>query len=310
MRIFIVLCLAALPLLSQGQQSKQLTDSTDIKLLQTYEDSLEIWSYMVLHDSIQSYRFGANKRLITTFVQALKINNSFQYGFEKLKHVSILYPPDSSFRIITWQLYVTPSDYRYYGTIQMNSEKLVMHGLSDRSFEIVDAERKKLSARKWYGALYYNIKQVDAPFGKYYVLFGYDANSFFNRRKVMDVLSFEEGQPQFGAPVFVKDSPMPNMSETKHRVILEYTAEASIGLNYSDEYGLVIYDHLIPVGGSYKGQGMTFVPDGSYVGYKLGEDGNWHHIDKVFNDFQETAPRPAPVLENRKDGLFGPKGKN
>jgi hypothetical protein len=50
--------------------------------------------------------------------------------------MSILSPPDSSFRIFTWQLFVNDSTYRHYGAIQMNQKELKLFALRDKSFEM------------------------------------------------------------------------------------------------------------------------------------------------------------------------------
>ena len=90
------------------------------------------------------------------------------------------------------------------------------------------------------------------------------------------------------------------------RFMLTYSAEASIRLNYDDEYQLILFDNLIPISGASKGQGTVYVPDGSYRGFKLQPDGTWLQVEKVFSDFQEKAPFPEPI--NREDRV-GPKGK-
>ncbi|MEY3369157.1 MAG: hypothetical protein RI973_2312, partial [Bacteroidota bacterium] len=90
-------------------------------MLEEYEDSLGYFGFLVINDSASENRFASCKLLIKTLVKALQVENSFHYPFEQLQTVSILYPPDSTFRIFTWQLYVDENDYRYYGAIQMNS---------------------------------------------------------------------------------------------------------------------------------------------------------------------------------------------
>ena len=291
----------------------QVTDKTitdeNLEELKTYEDSLHILSYHVLKDKEDEERFYACQELIKTFVQALKIENSFHYPFDSIRHVSIQYPADSSFRIITWQLYVNANDYKYYGTIQMNSKKLKLFPLSDRSAMLEFPERKTLDGRNWYGALYYNVKQIDTPTGSYYTLFGFDNFMMMTRRKIIDVLHFNEaGKPVFGAPIFVNVNKTTREEKNKSRIIIEYSAEGSVSSNYSDDYEMIIFDNLIQIAGG-QGQGMMSVSDGSYHGYKF--DGNrWVYVDKVFHDYQEEAPREQPLFDNRKDGLFGPKGKN
>lgn len=273
--------------------------AADYAQLQEMEDTIALLAYAVVNDSLEEHRFGACREMIPRLVKALKAEHSFQYPFEQLKSVSILYPPDSTFRIFTWQLYVGKDEYRYYGAVQLNAKELQLFPLLDRSFQVESPEHDVLPPDEWYGAVYYNLRQADGPNGAYYLLFGFDGNEFFRKRKLIDVLTFSNGKPQFGAPVFVHG---PN--RVKHRVLREYSAEVSTKLNYDDILGAIVFDHLVPQNGPY-GEGMTYYPDGSYEGYRFEEDGRWHHVEKMFHEVSDEAPMPAPVLNNRSKNIFG-----
>jgi hypothetical protein len=109
-------------------------------------------------------------------------------------------------------------------------------------------------------------------------------------------LSFDAaGKPVFGAPVFDK----PDVPQKESRLFFEYSAEASVRVNWDEQYQMVLFDHLIPWPSPF-GRGVSFVPDGSYDGLRL-EKGRWKFIEKVFNDAQDEAPRPEPVLDNRQE---------
>jgi hypothetical protein len=154
--------------------------------------------------------------------------------------------------------------------------------------------------------VYYNLRQVNAPQGRYYLLFGFDGYSFFRKRKVVDVLVFDPaGKPQFGAPVFLNEAD-PDQPRRKNRLIVEYSAASSIRLNWDPALDLIVFDHLQPIAGPH-GEGLVNVPDGSYQGYQL-RKGYWYYVPKVFEQVQEDAPRPFPVLEDRKKDLFGKEG--
>ncbi len=277
-----------------------------IQMLQGLEDTLGVLGYAIVNDSIEAERFAACRVFITTLVRALKIENSFKYPFEQLRSVSILTPPDSSFRLFTWQLFVNDSTYRYYGTIQMNERNLKLYPLIDRSFELDHFPvHEQMTADRWYGALYYNLRQFDTRQGHKYLLFGYDAFEFFEKRKLLDVLSFDkEGVPVFGAPVFEQEDALP-----KYRVHVQYSADAIVKMNWDEQYKMVLFDHLIPLASPF-GRGTTSVPDGSYDGYKF-EKGRWKYVDKVFDDKQKDVPFPEPILDGRKEkDILGKKKKN
>ncbi len=302
LKLFAFFCFFALSIAGVNAQPKHKPadklGAESIQKLNSIEDTLAILAYAVVNDSIEQERFAACKVLITTLVRALKTENSFKYPFSRLKSLSILAPPDSSFRIFTWQLFVNDSTYRYYGSIQVNQKELKLFPLIDRSFDMdVPPAYEQLANDNWYGALYYNIRQFDSKEGRKYLLMGFDAYSFFDRRKVVEVLSFDEkGSPVFGAPVFYRDKPKPGLKE--HRLIFEYSADASVRVNWDEQYKMILFDHLIPFPSPY-GRGMTQVPDGSYDGLQF-EKGHWKFIDKVFNDKQDAPPFPEPILDSRK----------
>ncbi len=280
----------------------------DLPILKEYEDTLGLCGFLVVNDSLPENRFATCKKLITTLVQALKVKNSFNYPFERLRTVSILYPPDSTFRIFTWQLYVDVDDYRYYGAIQMNTSELKLYPLIDRSAGVEDLEQDVLMPDKWYGALYYNLYQFDSPHGRKYLLFGFDGYSLFNKRKLIDVLYFADGEPQFGAPVFVQPDKETGEEIFRRRIMKEYAADASFKMNYDETWGLIIFDHLTEMGSRY-GQGLAMVPDGTYEGYKL-EKGRWHWVESVWNQEMDEAPRPEPILDSRgRKDVFGKEKK-
>lgn len=303
--VLVIFCLA-LGTATFAQKSSEPSKES-LEAMKSWEDTLALLSYAIINDSLAEYRFAACRKMIPSLVQALKTQNSFHYPFERLQSVSIQYPQDSSFRIFTWQLYVDKDEYRYYGAIQMNNSELKLFPLIDRSFNIANVEQAELSADNWYGSVYYKILESESPSGKYYLLFGFDGYEFFNKRKIVEVLHFQDDKPAFGAPVFVQQEPgKPIM--TKNRLMLEYSAAASVRLNYDEAMEILIFDHLIPAQGQY-GEGMTMIPDGSYEGY-IFEKGVWVYKSKIFDQISDEAPRPYPLLDSREKDIFGKKGKN
>lgn len=284
---------------SKEPRAGELTPQA-VERLHAAEDTLALLAYAVVNDSVEQVRFAACRTLITALVRALKTENSFRYRFDRLQSVSILAPPDSSFRIFTWQLFVNDSTYRYYGAVQMNRPNLVLHALKDRSRDVGDeAVFQQFTPDNWYGALYYSLRPFDTKTGRQYLLMGFNGLEFFNKRKVVEVLSFDAatGKPVFGAPVFVREKPL---SMPEQRLVFEYSAEAGVRVNWDEQYQMVLFDHLIQIPIAY-GRGFTAVPDGSYDGLKLEKDGHWKFVNKVFNDVMTEEFRPEPVLDKKQD---------
>ncbi len=300
MRFFVLLFFVLSSAQAQAQSRAGAIAAEDLAYLQQMEDSVGLLGHAAINDSLAENRFLACREMIPRLVKALKRPNSFSYPFEQLQSVSIQYPADSSFRVFTWQLTVSPGEYRFYGAIQLNTSDLQLFPLVDRSFEIEeeDASQAELTADKWYGALYYNIRQVEVAEQPYYLLFGFDGNTGIERRKLVEVLTFKDGKPAFGAPVFTDTT-----GTTHHRLMIEYLADASVSLNYDEVEQKIVFDHLMPIQNPY-GDGMVGVPDGTYEAYEL-RDGRWHHISKLPTQILDEAPRPEGVLDTRSKSLFG-----
>jgi len=291
---------------AQDQKAQPLDDNIR-KEIKTIEDTLAILGFLMVNDSIPEHRFGACKKFIPQFVKALKNKNSFSYNFDRLKTISIMYPADSSFRIFTWQLYVDKDTYHQYGAIQMNSSDLKLFRLLDRPSNPNLVENQVLTPDQWHGAVYYKIHQFETPEGNQYLLFGLDGNSFFTKKKILDVLSFKEDKPFFGSPVFEKNIESEPPS-TRSRIVLQYSAETTIGLNYDEHLEMIIFDHLIQQPSPFPNEEFTWLPDGSYEGYEL-KNGKWVYVEKIFNHSYERGkfPVPEPVLgkEKKKKDIFG-----
>lgn len=242
--------------------------------LMQYDDSLQTLAHGVFSAEKPEERFVACEHFIKSLVRALQVENSFYYPFESFESISIKYPADSTFRIFTWQLEVKPGEYRYYGAIQLNQPSLKLFPLIDRSFNY-SAEAQEISKpSEWYGGVYYNLLSFSNGTHKYYLLFGYDMYTQMDRRKFIDVLTFDDDhQPVFGAPIFSRAD-----GSTLNRFVMTFPQEASVKLNLEKEKGLIVFDHLIedPRGGLAK------VPDGSFDAFRL-RQGKLEWVEKVFN---------------------------
>jgi hypothetical protein len=218
-----------------------------------------------------------------------------------------LQPEDKAFRIFTWQLYVDKENYKYQGFIQTKEGNVFP--LTDGSDEMRTVEFMTLRHTDWYGALYYNLKAFKHEGKDAYVLFGYDAYSFYNRRKVLDVLYFDgNGKPRFGKSVLQMKDGRGQIRKVK-RFVMEYASSVNVTLNYSDEQEMILYDHLI-YGSPIPGGGPSSVPDGSYCGLKLERSGLWTFVDKVHKDDPKNVLVNATSYEDAmRDGHAQKKSK-
>jgi len=270
--------------------------SPQMDSLRKLERELAALSFRIVNDSAQESRADACFKFIPRLVEALKVKGSFDYPFDSLETISIIKPPDNSFRIFTWQLRWGNGLFRHFGAIQMNTPgKLLLHPLFDYSDSLDNPVNHVLDADRWYGALYYNIYPFKVKGKTYYILFGFDQNDLWSNKKLLDVLHFENGKPVFGAPVFeFKDST--GRKTVLSRFIIEFKKDASTTLNYSDSDKMIVYDHLMPPEARLSDLKFTFIPDGTYEGFRL-KKGKWQHVEKIktmnINEF-DKPPVPVP----------------
>jgi hypothetical protein len=288
--------------LSFSSNAQQISSADSIKL-QAKEDSLKILAKNLIVDSTIADRMRSDSLFIRTLVRALEIKNSFYYSFDSVIGVSKLYAPDTSFRIFTWSLSLDDEGYYYRqrGAIQLpttdGSLKLIpLRDYSEFTAKPMDSVRNK---DNWIGAVYYNMVKTEYKGKNYYTLFGYDNNSAMSNKKWIEVLTFnDKKEPMFGGPYFTfnRDSiPRP----TQDRFSIEYKKDASTLVNYIDDLGVILVDHLISETNQPDDK-WTYVPDGDNEGFKW-INGKWVHISKVFNQKLKDGQFPVdnPIYDQQ-----------
>jgi hypothetical protein len=302
-RLLLIFLLSVPPLLA-GAQSGSLS-AADREELRAAERRMQALLERVHTDSTEADRFLAARDLIRTLVEALDRPNSFNYAFPELDGLSIQYPEDRSFRIFSWELYVDRETYRHYGAIQLNEQDLKLIPLVDRGDDWVGNPENEINkADRWLGYTVYGIREAGVYRGQpYYFLLGYDSYSAYRRRKILDVLRFDEsGTPVFGLPVFETYTDNDLLLADRARIIMPYGAEANVTLRFDPELEGVVYENLILVQGSY-GEGPIHVPDGSYHLLESDERGIWREREQLFEHTYEEAPRFVPKDEAGRDLL-------
>ena len=242
---------------------------------------------------IQSYdeeeRLTSGKNFIRTLVRAIKVQGSYYYPFDSLKTVSILHAPDDMFRIMTWNLGTNEEEFHYYGLIQMNPDKIKKikdttnlrpyYPLIDRSSRINNPYDTITSADFWWGSTYYQMALNKASKTKFYTLIGWDGNTSRSNKKVVDVLTFQNNLPVFGAPIFdVKGKKL------LKRMIWEFSNFATMTLRYEEKKNHLIYENIVPPKPSNVGMYETYLPDGSYD-FMAWKNGKWQ-ITGELKDFK------------------------
>ncbi len=265
--------------------------------LEEHESTLAELSVQLVNDSLLENRKAAFANLMTEFEAAFKLDSAYSFPFDSVVGVSRLYAPDSTFRMLTWQLFENKETYTYSGCIVFPDGRFVK--LTDASPMFMNPKQQEGKPELWFGALYYNMTKAQHGDKTYYLLFGFDGHSYFNKQKLIEAMHIaEDGTISFGAPIFKYTRGKKEKKRTfvESRFILNYSAEVSISLNWSDLYEVILFDHLILAGGSY-GQGPAYVTDGSYEAFQITGEGLFF-IEKYFNQISLEPPMDPDAKPN------------
>jgi len=247
--------------------------------LNKMEQSLSVYAHNILNADDVEDRLRADSFFTRNLVQALKLPYSFHHPFDSLKTISRIYAPDSSFRIITWQLMKDFSYYRYKGAIQLNTKdgslKLIpLYDGTDFTDNPVDSVR---SNQNWIGAVYYNIILKKYNNKNYYTLLGYDENDARSTKKWIEVLTFDQQRrPVFGGRYFSYPNDPIKPAQPAYRFCLEFKKDANAKMNYDPELDLIIFAKLVSETGEISKK-HTLVPYGTIESFQW-QMGKWVYI--------------------------------
>ena len=88
------------------------------------------------------------------------------------------------------------------------------------------------------------------------------------------------------------------MKDTLTRFFIEYKYNASTVLNYDPQLEMIVFDHVTPPTDKAKGATFTYIPDGTYEGFKWAND-RWNWVEKIFTyaiNENDNPPIPAPLF--------------
>ena len=308
---FFILFVGCLFVFATNAQKKAAPQA---QILVQLEENMRNYAMDIVNAPEAADRAIADSFFTKALVQALKVPYSFSYPFDSLKTISRLYAPDSSFRIITWQIMKDFTYYRQKGAIQYRtadgSLKLIpLYDNSPFTDNPIDSVRTN---EQWIGAVYYNIVLKTYNNKNYYTLFGYDENDARSTKKWMEVLTFDaNNKPLFGGRYFNYPNDETKPPQPAYRFCIEFKKEANARLNYDAELDIVTFARLISENGEPSNR-HTLVPVGSFEGFRW-VSGKWVYVPIIkeadprsnINPTQQGAERggnkPLPIPKKGKE---------
>lgn len=285
-KILLIIFLA--PLFVNAQDSSLKIAPVDSSL----KSPLQILIHSIQRGANDSVRIASNTIFKNYLDSVLRNPSSFSARFDSIKNVSIITDPQNKFRIYTWTVPRFDGDhYDYFGFIQIpeaSGNTIQLIPLMDSTNSIQKPESEKLSAAKWYGAVYYSLVEKSWEEDLLHSAW-MERNECNHNSKVAEVLILEKNIPRFGYPLFKTGKVY------KNRLVFSFSSQATMALRYDESKNLIVFDHL---SGNNSKNDMenplnTSGPDGTYDALKF-KSGKWILMNDVDVRTEWKAKKQEP----------------
>lgn len=245
----LILCLLMI-ITQAGFTSVSLENNWSAKkdsVFRAREDSLSKLRRMSLSAEEQFMRFNTNEKLIDYWFETLQKKGSENYSFNDLDSIYIVKSQDNKLRVITWHILNDNGTHDYFGIVQAYSERdddYVVYELHDKSNQLKKPEYEMFRNGDWFGALYYDIIQVQKSANfiqqllgnnkTYYTLLGWNGKDFKTDLKLIEVAYLQSnGDIVMGHNLFRTKDPR------LRRIMFEYADRASMSMKYEKQFKIV-----------------------------------------------------------------------
>lgn len=270
-----------LPSLKAQENSESIEGSTNFRQA---EDSLNHLANNMFTSIMPDGKMDAGLAFAKLLFKTLREPESFKYPFDSLsKQIHILSPEDKSFKIFNWLVAPDKGITRYYAIIQTKDTVYPLTNFSDRLVESKTFLNDILDAKHWFGAEYYKIITRKSDGKDYYFIMGLNTDGDYSNKKIIDVLSFGENEPVFGAPLFVFPSDNGSL-QVQSRILWKYKKGAAFYLDFDKEHNFIAFDELrSQINNPLRKN--TYVPTGRIDGLKW-DKGRWIFVENIITPMQ------------------------
>jgi hypothetical protein len=264
------------------------------------EDSLRRMSSRIIELEHDFERLALNNEFNNLLGEVLKMPGSLNHPFNTFRIVSVLTAPDGSFRIFSWYIPLSNSQFEYFGYFQFRQagKEPVLYPLTDKGYQIEEPQFASLDHENWYGAYYTELIHRKEKRKDYYVLLGWRGDNPLTRKRIIEPLKLmERGRPAFGEPVF-------RFENNRHkRIIFEYSSRVSMSIRYEEHLvpgtrraqDIIIFDRMGPTQNYLQGNYQFYVPETNiFDGFRF-EDGKWIFVSDIDAKNQRRNPVPRPI---------------
>jgi len=223
-----------------------------------------------------AYQDSLNKLIKSDLRVLLDADNGLSVPLDSIP-ITRVDAADGAFRLCTWNLPRADGSQQYEGFLLVRTDRgQTLFELRDMTPKIPSPEVPELGPERWYGALYYDVIPVKQGSSTYYTLLGWKGYSKSETQKVIEILSFKNGKPRFGAPLFGKGK------LKAMRKVFGFSAQATMTLRYDKSMEGILLDHLSPSRADMEGQREYYGPDMTQDAYF------WHKGEWWFGPDMDT----------------------
>lgn len=267
-RIFIIIII--ITSVSTGiVRGQQVLNDTPLVLGKLYE--------RLVNSPADSIRLQINDSIRFIIDSYVTSDTVFTHRFNNLRYLGQIISPDSSIKIITWNLILRSSQNMYFCYFirkQKFGKKNKIYRLTTSYKEDPIRTDTTINEKDWYGALYYDIRPYLTDGKRCWILLGIDYGNPEISRKIIDVLNITpDDSILFGRKWFESEGKL------KYRDVFEYASNGTMSLRFKSDSS-VVFDHLVPFSASQKNDRKFYGPDYSYDAYNFMK-GLWRMIINV-----------------------------
>jgi hypothetical protein len=262
--------------------------------LEQDEDDLIQIAPFVISSTTDSAKLANAEILQAKLLEVLANPTTFDFEFANLRMttVAIASHPKSNVRLFTFNIILKSGVFQQYGVIQQKTKTgISLFSLNDTAQNLPkDYLETTVENPEWIGGLYYQLIPHKIKRKQYYVVMAFDGHNLNSNRSIIDVLSFENGLPVWGAPIFRDGIEDPS---EEMRVVFEYHKSSRILMRYEEEQKTIVFDEVGPPFPAAQGNVFYYIPTGDYSGYKPSKKGIFTKEALEVTDFGQGIPNPT-----------------
>lgn len=255
-----------------GLSAQKTISSAARNELQHVENELAGMMEHIRNSDSVFVRNRINQLMQQKFIEALSLEDAMEYPFEKLDVLADVRSSSGDLRLFTWELADISGEVFYYGCLLIRKEgESMVFELIDKQVGYEIPENKSYHATNWYGAMYYDIIEIDRKGEKYYLLLGINRDELLIEKKIIEPLFFSN-EPFFGKEVFEYPG-----GERPKRKVYQYSSESTMSIEFYPDDNRIVMDHLMPKKPGFEGRYEYYVTDLSFDALEL-KKGIWQYV--------------------------------